>query len=78
MSHLCHALRCKTPVPPKMFMCGNHWRSLPKVMQDKMWALYVPGQEIRKDPTRAYISHAMSCVRYVAALEGIPKLVSHG
>lgn len=73
MSHVCHALRCTTPVPPKMFMCRAHWFALPKAMRDKVWALYTPGQEVRKDPTMAYLEHALACVRYVADSEGIPR-----
>lgn len=69
MNHLCHAMNCKTRVPPKMFMCRPHWYMLPKAMRDRLWELYVPGQERRKDPTTEYIEHAMACVDHVAARE---------
>lgn len=74
MSHVCHALRCNAPVPPKMFMCRQHWFMLPKPMRDKVWALYRDGQEVRKNPTRAYLDYAMACVNYVADVEGIPRV----
>lgn len=69
MNHTCHATKCTTAVPPRMFMCKTHWYMLPKAMRDGIWALYRPGQEVTKDPSTAYLSHAMECVRYVADLE---------
>lgn len=69
--HTCHALRCNVSVPPKMFMCRDHWYMVPKADRDTLWDLYVPGQEIRKDPTEAYIMHAMRCVNLVADKENI-------
>lgn len=55
MSHTCHAHGCKRTVPPKMLMCLKHWKMVPKFAQDEIWATYVPGQEIRKDPSDAYL-----------------------
>lgn len=43
---------------------------IPQDMRDKLWDLYVPGQERRKDPTREYVEYALSLVRYVAEKEG--------
>ncbi len=65
MSHLCHATGCPTPVPPKMFMCKPHWFALPKAMRDEIWVGYVPGQEVRKDPTDEYLDIAQRCIRYL-------------
>ena len=67
--HTCHARNCKTPVPPKKFMCRKHWFMLPKEMRDKVWALYRPGQERSKDPSMEYLNHAMECINYIAAQE---------
>lgn len=39
-----------------MFMCGPHWRKLPKKFKDAIWREYRAGQEIRKDPTPAYLA----------------------
>lgn len=41
-----------------MWGCLAHWRMIPKHLQAKIWGTYVPGQEIRKDPTGAYIKAA--------------------
>lgn len=64
--HRCHATGCTVAVPPKMFMCRSHWYRLPKPLRDAIWAEYVPGQETRKDPTRAYLAAARECIRYLA------------
>lgn len=58
MAHLCHWRGCKTPVPPKLWGCKQHWFRLPKFLRDRIWATYVPGQEIRKDPTQEYLDAA--------------------
>lgn len=67
--HLCHAKRCSTPTQPKMFMCRRHWFMLPKIKRDKLWAVYVPGQEVRKDPTPEYLEVARELIEFVAAKE---------
>lgn len=67
--HHCHARKCKRPVAPKFFMCARHWRMIPRKMQNELWAVYVPGQEIRKDPSPEYIAVAMRLVNYVAEKE---------
>lgn len=72
MAHTCHARSCKTAVPPKMFMCKKHWYMLPKEMRDLVWALYRPGQEVSKDPSREYLEHAQACIDWVARKEGMP------
>ena len=53
--HTCHARRCRTTVPPKLLMCGPHWRMVPTSLKRAVWAHYVPGQEIRKDPTPEFL-----------------------
>lgn len=55
MTHTCHWRGCRTPVPPKMWGCKAHWFTLPKLLRDRVWATYVPGQEIRKDPSPEYL-----------------------
>jgi hypothetical protein len=55
MKHECHAYGCTTSVPPKMLMCLKHWKMVPKFAQDDVWATYLPGQEVRKDPSSDYI-----------------------
>lgn len=67
--HRCHARHCNTPVPPKMFMCKRHWYMLPKAKRDAIWANYRPGQEIDKQPSRAYLDVAWDAVEWVARRE---------
>ena len=71
MNHTCHAIRCTTEVPPKMFMCLKHWRMVPKSMQDEVWANYRRGQEVRKDPTENYLDVTKRVRLYVAEREGV-------
>lgn len=52
-------------------MCLRHWRLLPLELQRAVWAVYVPGQEIRKDPTREYLAAARAAIRYIERLEGL-------
>mgnify|MGYP000482234381 CR=1 FL=1 len=68
--HTCHAVGCRVVVAPKLLFCLRHWRLVPKAMQRRVWAAYVPGQEVRKDPTQAYLDVQREVVAYVAALEG--------
>lgn len=64
--HTCHAVGCDTRTAPKLFMCPMHWRMIPRAMQDRLWAVYVPGQEERKDPTAEYLDVARELIDYVA------------
>ena len=68
--HTCHAEGCNAPVPPRMLMCLRHWRLVPRDLQRRVWAEYVPGQEIRKDPTDEYMKVQRAAVRAVAIKEG--------
>lgn len=71
--HRCHALRCKTPVAPKLLMCYRHWRMVPKALQQRVWDTYRPGQEITKDPSPEYLVAALAAVDAVADKEGITR-----
>lgn len=68
-THTCHAQNCTVPVPPKMFMCKRHWFMLPKATRDAVWAVYVPGQEIRKDPTPEYLTVTGNAIAWLDAIE---------
>lgn len=68
--HVCHADGCNVEVPPRMLMCLRHWRMVPRDLQRRVWATYVPGQEIRKDPTGAYMEAQQAAVAAVAVKEG--------
>jgi hypothetical protein len=68
--HTCHARNCDVQVPPAMFMCKRHWWALPKKMRNEVWAVYVPGQEDRMDPTEEYLAVATKAVQWLADKEG--------
>jgi hypothetical protein len=68
--HTCHATGCTVSVPPAMFMHRAHWFALPKYLRDAVWDAYVPGQEIRKNPTREYIAAARAAIRFIEQQEG--------
>ena len=67
--HLCHAKDCDEEVPPRMLMCYPHWRMVPKKLQAAVWDAYVPGQEIRKTPSRSYVKAAQEAIDAVAEKE---------
>jgi len=67
MTHTCHWPECGQPVPPKMWGCRTHWFTLPKRLRDLIWATYVPGQEITKTPSEAYLKAARIVQEWIAA-----------
>ncbi len=69
MAHHCHALGCTVAVPPRLFMCRRHWYMVPAALRQAIWREYVPGQEMRKDPTRAYLAVALEAQLAVARRE---------
>ena len=69
MSHVCHAIKCEKDVPPKMFMCGRHWKRLHPTLQKLVWRYYEPGQEIRKVVSLEYIMVTDFAKLYIANLE---------
>lgn len=73
MTHTCHARDCSVKVPPAMFMCKRHWRMLTDKLRAKIWTHYVPGQEVRKDPSDKYLKWAGRAIDYVAMIEGKKK-----
>jgi hypothetical protein len=48
-----------------MWGCKNHWFRLPKILRDKIWTTYVPGQEERRDPSAEYMEAAEQVQRYI-------------
>lgn len=56
--HTCHWPGCNKQVPPAMWGCKTHWFKLPLPLRNAIWAAYVPGQEIRGDPTPTYLAVA--------------------
>jgi len=68
-AHVCHARGCSVPVPPRLLMCKRHWFMVPATLRRRVWAAYVPGQEVRKDPTAAYLSVMQEAIDAVAEKE---------
>jgi hypothetical protein len=72
MKHTCHAHKCKTEVPPRLFMCNLHWhwlrREQPELVQ-LLLLYYRKGQERDKKPSHNYIGVAQECIRYIASHE---------
>jgi hypothetical protein len=54
-----------------MFMCKKHWYMLPKATRDAVWAVYVPGQEERMDPTPEYLEVTSKAIANLAIEEGL-------
>jgi hypothetical protein len=46
-------------------MCLTHWKLVPVALQKAVWAAYVAGQEVRKDPSPEYTAAAKAAVQAV-------------
>lgn len=57
-AHTCHWPGCQRHVSPKLWGCAPHWFALPKDLRVRIWAAYVPGQEVTKTPSEAYLAVA--------------------
>jgi hypothetical protein len=58
-----------------MFMCKQHWFSLPKPLRDAVWATYRPGQEIDKRPSVEYLAAARAAQDFIAAQQKFDPLL---
>lgn len=67
--HTCHWPGCDRRVPPARWGCRRHWFALPLTLRNRIWATYVPGQEITKTPSAAYIVAAKDAQRWIAERE---------
>jgi hypothetical protein len=56
--HHCHWPGCAQQVPPAMWGCKKHWFMLPKVLRDRIWETYEPGQEKEGDVSEEYLEVA--------------------
>ena len=65
-NHECHWPDCTRQVPPAMWGCKQHWFRLPKSLRDKVWAAYVPGQEISMTPSHEYIEVAKEVQTWIS------------
>lgn len=73
MSHSCHWPDCTKKVPPAMWGCREHWFKLPKVIRDAIWREYVPGQEVKKNPSIRYLAAAALAQGWIAGKVTINK-----
>lgn len=64
-SHHCHWPTCNKQVPPAMWGCKEHWFKLPLHLRNKIWATYVPGQEVSMTPSDAYLDAADQVQRWI-------------
>ncbi len=65
MKHYCHWPRCEKEVPPRLWGCREHWRSLPLNLRMFILRAYRPGQEVTKDPSPEYIEAAMRVRQWI-------------
>lgn len=52
-------------VPPSLWGCRSHWYKLPKYLRDLIWQTYVPGQEVSKTPSQAYLDAAHAVQEWI-------------
>lgn len=72
-AHHCHWPGCNRAVPPAKWGCYSHWMSLPQDLRDRLWQQYVPGQEISKKPSRAYLDVALEIQQWIFKNHTSPK-----
>ena len=63
--HTCHWPRCDKQVPPALWGCYPHWRRLPLVIRIAIWNSYKLGQEIKLNPSKAYIEAAKRAQKWI-------------
>jgi len=69
--HKCHWPTCTRRVAPKLWGCRGHWFLLPKRIREAIWIAYVPGQEVLKNPTTAYLDAAKAAREWALAYERV-------
>jgi hypothetical protein len=65
--HTCHWPGCGKQVPPAMWGCRTHWYRLPSNLRKLIWATYVPGQEEKVNPSKAYLIASMKVQEWIEA-----------
>lgn len=58
MPRTCSWPGCERLVPASLWGCKSHWFRLPKAIRDRIWATYVPGQELGSPPPSAEYQEA--------------------
>lgn len=67
--HTCHWPGCNIIVKPAFWGCYNHWMQLPAWARSMIWATYNPMQEIKKNPSKAYIDVVTKVEVWIIAQE---------
>jgi hypothetical protein len=70
--HLCHARECRTPVPPVMLMCRDHWEMVPGRLKKMVLENYRHGQCDDKRVSKAWLEAADAAIGWIALKEGKP------
>jgi Domain of unknown function (DUF4326) len=70
MEHHCHARGCHAAVKPQLLMCWNHWKQVPRNIQQAVYNHYRPGQCDDKHPSKEWHEAADAALGYVARQEG--------
>lgn len=65
MKHTCHWAGCTKETHPAMWGCSQHWFMLPKLLRDKIYAHYRPGQETTKTPSAGYVKVAKEVQEWI-------------
>lgn len=65
--HVCHYPGCGKQCKPAFWGCAKCWFKLPKFLRDKVWAAYLPGQEVMGRPSREYVEVAREVQAWIAA-----------
>jgi hypothetical protein len=68
-NHTCHWPGCTERCRPAMFSCRRHWFTWPQHIRSAIWQAYVPGQEITKTPSTAYIKAAAAAEQWALQYE---------
>lgn len=71
--HECHWPGCKAQVPPALWGCKIHWYMLPRELRSRIWATYVPGQEVTGTPSTSYVKVAREVQKWIADFEALEK-----
>jgi hypothetical protein len=54
-----------------MWGCKAHWFKLPVSLRNKVWASYLPGQELTKDPSAEYLDVAHEVQAWIWENHGV-------
>ena len=65
--HHCHWPGCDKQVPPAQWGCSKHWFSLPVYLRRKVWAAFVPGQEVNMTPSDEYLAVTREVQAWIAS-----------